>query len=560
MSTPTLDQRKKAAASAIACGDMATALAVFHSLIPEMTDNGRLWFNIAICHRRQGDDGNAQTPLKRAILCAPSHAASIHEWAHLSTQGGRHSHIGHAQAIYCNPWAASVWSGRGSHQLNKGDSAAAKTDFQRAALLQPSAGQHWFNLSLTVEHQRLAFLKSAITTANAPADAYDHLGAILQADGQAMAAIQLYRTAIKQQPDRPDIRANLAAALIEQDEATAALAQLDEVLCLDPESARARWMRAWINLSVADFDRGYADFDVHWQQPDETSRQHLLEFPLWTGQPLDGPLLIWGETGVGDEILFASLVKEAAQRAKAPVILECEPRLVALFARSLDGVTVIARTTPPDPRLQKHQPAAQCSSIRLPLFLRRRATDFPHHNGYLTPPAQHYSEVRKQFDDLPAGPLIGISWWSSNPRTGSRKSIPLADLKPLFEALPDAQFVSLQYNDDGADIAQLRAAGITNLWPNPAPHLTADLDGLAAQINAVDAVVTIVGVNAHMAGALGRPGFVIMQKAPLWYWFRSGSRSPWYPSLHIAREDKATGFTAVIKTIRTALQAQLAGG
>jgi hypothetical protein len=133
-------------------------------------------------------------------------------------------------------------------------------------------------------------------------------------------------------------------------------------------------------------------------------------------------------------------------------------------------------------------------------------------------------------------------------------------LKPLFEALPDAQFVSLQYNDDGADIAQLRAAGITNLWPNPAPHLTADLDGLAAQINAVDAVVTIVGVNAHMAGALGRPGFVIMQKAPLWYWFRSGSRSPWYPSLHIAREDKATGFTAVIKTTRTALQAQLAGG
>lgn len=572
---PTVEQLKKTAASAIAVGDIEAALAAFESLILNAKDDGRLWFNIAMCLRRLGDNAGAQIHLKRAILCIPNYAAGIHEWAQLSQE---HDNIGANQAVCCDPLAPSAWSGRGKRELDKGNSTAAKTDFQRAVILQPSSGRYWFYLSLTTTDQtqsillqspkaravgnlqHMSFLKISITTADAPAEAYEHFGAFLQANGQAEEAIKHYRNAITILPGRPDTHGNLASALIEQGETKDALEELDEVLRLDPGSARARWMRAWINLSLADFDRAYSDFDAHWQNPDQSSRQHLLKFPLWTGQPIDNPLLIWGETGVGDEILFASLVKEAAQLAQAPVILECEPRLVSLFDRSLDDVIVIARTTPPDPRLKRLQPAAQCSSVRLPLFLRQRATDFPHHTGYLKPATQYESKVRDQFDKLPAGPLIGISWWSGNPRTGGRKSILLSELRPIFECFPNVQFVSLQYNDDGSDIALLRAAGITNLWPNPAPNLTASLDGLAAQINAVDAVITTVGVNAHMAGALGRPGFVIMQRAPLWYWFRSGCKSPWYPSLKIAREDQIAGFTTAIQTTMKWLQSHFRDG
>ena len=106
----------------------------------------------------------------------------------------------------------------------------------------------------------------------------------------------------------------------------------------------------------------------------------------------------------------------------------------------------------------------------------------------------------------------------------------------------------------------LREAGLTNLHANPNPDLIGDIDDLAAQIACLDGVVTISGVNAHMAGALGRPGVVLMQKDPLWYWFRSGDASPWYPCLHLLREGPSDGFTAALAAAPAALRAALAGG
>ena len=557
----TVDAQKKAAAAAIAAGDFAAALAAFRSLIPEMAENPRLWFNIAMCNRRNNSDADARVALQRALICAPNHTAATHELTQLT--GPLTPSPKAPRALYIDPCFAAAWMVRGDTSLTAGDAANAENDFCRAAILQPARGENWFNLSLlpvgtSDTDLSLLWLRRAITCTDGPADAYERLAATWQQQGHADKAISLYHEAIRRLPDQPDMHTNLAAALIEDDQSNAAVQQLDLALQLDPGLARARWMRAWINLSRAEFDHGYADFDAHWQNPSEKSRQNLLAFPLWRGQPLDGPLLIWGENGVGDEILFASLVKEAAQRAKAPVILECEARLVDLFQRTLDGVTVIARSTPPDQRLAGTPPVAQCSSQRLPLFLRQRWADFPNHDGFLKPAANRYSEACAAFDAMRPAPLIGISWHSGNPRTGSRKSIPLASLRRLFERFPAAHFISLQYADDGTEIAALQAAGVSNLWANPNPDLVSDLDGLAAQISALDAVVTIVGVNAHMAGALGCPGFVMMQKSPLWYWFRSGVTSPWYPSLQIAREDKIAGFAPAIEATITALQEHLA--
>ena len=120
---PTVKQLKKTAASAIAVGDMEAALAAFESLILNAKDNGRLWFNIAMCLRRLGDNARAQIHLKRAILCIPNYAAGIHEWAQLSQE---RDNIGPDQAVCCDPLAPSTWSGRGKRGLDKGNSTAAK--------------------------------------------------------------------------------------------------------------------------------------------------------------------------------------------------------------------------------------------------------------------------------------------------------------------------------------------------------------------------------------------------------------------------------------------------
>ena len=227
--------------------------------------------------------------------------------------------------------------------------------FRRAVTLDPGDGGAWFNLTQTLAADTgdapVRFLFRAIASGRAPAAAFEHVAAVVQRQGDASGAIPLYRAVLRQQPENADLHANLAAALIESGAVDAALAALETALTLDPDLARARWMRAWITLSTGDLARGYADFDCRWRPADATSRQHLFGVPLWDGGRLDGPLLIWGETGLGDEVLFAGLVQEAAARCGQPVILECDARLVALFAGACPDATVVARQTPPAPTI-----------------------------------------------------------------------------------------------------------------------------------------------------------------------------------------------------------------
>ena len=128
----------------------------------------------------------------------------------------------------------------------------------------------------------------------------------------------------------------------------------------------------------------------------------------------------------------------------------------------------------------------------------------------------------------------------------------LADWSPVL-AVPGCQFVSLQYDVVDADIATMGARGFANIWPNPNPDIRTDLDGLAAQIAALDLVITIAGVNAHRAGALARPGFVLVQHTPLWFWVDRGETSPWYPTLRLFRQDRDGDWIDPIARIATAL-------
>ncbi|GAB4175201.1 MAG: hypothetical protein OHK0024_12170 [Thalassobaculales bacterium] len=419
---------------------------------------------------------------------------------------------------------------------------------RRSLRLRPGHAAAWTTLGTLYEGKgdRSAAARCymvATALALAPPAAFANLAGILQRRGKEQAAIRLYRLALTLAPGDPGIRANLSAAFFEAGMMDEALDQAEAILQVDPGNRGALWTRSWVYLLRTDLEEGFRHYDVAWRQPNAAQRGPRLAPALWDGRPLPagGKLVLWGESGVGDEVLGAGLVTEAAARAAGPVILECDPRFAGLFQRSFPGLEVAARASPAEPVA-----SVQCSTLRLPLLFRRRKADFPAHRGYLVPDPARVAEYRARFDAL-GRPAVGLAWASSNPQTGGRKSIRLLDWGPLL-AQRAIQFVSLQYGAVAEEIAALHRLGVGNLHPNPGPDVFQDLDGLAAQIAALDAVVSIAGVNAHLAGALNRPAVVVVPYAPLWFWFDRGGRSPWYPSLRLVRQSHPTaGFAEAVR-------------
>ncbi len=335
---------------------------------------------------------------------------------------------------------------------------------------------------------------------------------------------------------------NRGTVLHEMGRDDAALASFDAALKYEPGNAEAHWNKALSLLSLGDLARGWTEYEWRWQRPGFKSAARGFTQPLWQGEELDGALLLWGEQGVGDELLYASMVGDLVQRG-LPIIWEADKRLVPLFQRSLPHTKVIARMTPPDPVTADKIIHAQISSASLGQHLRRTAADFPARLGYLRADETRAKDYRQRLlGDKKR--LVGVSWVSKNPDFGVHKSSRLSDWAPLWQAAGEhTQFVDLQYGDT---IAERNAAPVS-------PHhlddldLFNDIDGLAALIAACDLVITVSNTTAHLAGALGVPVWVLVPpgNGKLWYW-NDAVDARWYSAARVFKQEAGRGWPGVI--------------
>jgi hypothetical protein len=242
-------------------------------------------------------------------------------------------------------------------------------------------------------------------------------------------------------------------------------------------------------------------------------------------------LLVWGEQGLGEQILFSSMVADAARQA-GRLVLEVEPRLVALLGRSFPDVDVRALGRELHAGdIDVHSPIGS-----LGCYLRSAPEAFPRlEQGVLTADAERTRGLRERLARY-GHRVVGLSWKSQNAQCEKAKSAQLTDFEAVLR-LPNCRFVDLQYGDTLIDRERAeRALGVR------VEHLddidnTRDIDGLAALISACDLVVTVSNTTAHLAGALGRPTFVMVPYGhpQLWYWFKDRDDSPWYPKLRVKR-------------------------
>lgn len=360
------------------------------------------------------------------------------------------------------------------------------------------------------------------------------LANIARAAGDAETARAYYRSCLSVAPGNARAHNNLSSLLQQAGDFAAAEHHFSRAITLDPAFAEAHKGLAMLKLLQGDFADGFEAFRWRWRQRRSFNRYRHGDLPAWTGQGLAGRrILVWGEQGIGDEIMFASLIPDIAAAANFCVI-ECAPRLVPLFARSFAEAMVIARTDPPS---LPEDLDFQCATGDACAVLRTDRAAFSRPIAFLKADPDKIGEVRRRYRSHGAGPLIGIAWHSRTPLWGAVKSAPLAHWGPVL-TLADCRFVSLQYGPTEGDRADAKARFGADIHQDPLIDQMRDLDAFAAQAAAMDLVITTSNTTAHMAGALGLPTLIVLPHVPDWRWQASGDRALWYQDAHLVRQPR----------------------
>jgi len=379
-------------------------------------------------------------------------------------------------------------------------------------------------------------------------EAWSNLGLAELELGRADGAVRALRRAVEQRPDRAPAWLNLGQALDLAGLVGAAGRAYDRAAQLaagDPATLCALGTRA---LAQGRWTEGWAAWPLRWADRGRAARRAAVGLPAWTPGAA-GPTLVWAEQGVGEEILFSGFVSAAEMGLDRPVV-EVDARLVQLFRRSRPGWRVVARARP------RGADTVDCVN-EVPFG--DLAVRFPDAPPPEVPPLLADPGRAEAFADwlggLPPGPRVGLSWASPLARMGRIKGVGPDDLGPVLAA--DAVFVSLQYA--GRDGLAVPDAFEGRVVEAPELDTTADLDGLAALISELDAVVTTCSATAHLAAAMRRPTVVMAPRGPglQWYWGEEGTAFPWYPTATVVRQEPGATAADVCRAAATVLAALL---
>jgi hypothetical protein len=376
-----------------------------------------------------------------------------------------------------------------------------------------------------------------------PRDATIHCstGNVLQAEGQFDAAIARYQKALRLQPDMAEALNNMGNALRAVGRLDDADASFRRAVALRPDEAGTRYHHAMLMLARGEMPAGWEAHEWRWKAPGMGLGWRNFQQPQWRGEAADGQrLLIHAEQGFGDALHFCRYAPLAAARGLR-VIVEAPKPLVRLM-QTLANVERVITFGDPLPDFDQH-----CPMMSLPLALGTTMQTIPASVPYLSPPAEAAAAWRSRLGTTEqSGMRVGLVWEGGTNReipadkaVGRRRSITPALLAPLFE-VPGVQFFSLQ--KEGT-----RAPGHFPL----ADHMgeMEDFADTAALVQNLDLVISIDTSVAHLAGALGKPVWLMDRFVPCWRWLVGRRDSPWYPTLRIYRQKSPTDWDSVITDV-----------
>ncbi|MGE0255096.1 MAG: tetratricopeptide repeat protein [Alphaproteobacteria bacterium] len=505
-----------AGALALQLGRGIEAVAALERAVAAAPDSAQHWSNLGTARAGAGDMAGAHDAFARAIKLDPGHRAARHNLAAaqraLGDFAGAAETYREALAGGARDAAAEAGMALALARLGRVDEAAAAG--RRAVTLDPEG-----------------------------ADPHIALGVALFAAGRPDSAVTAFRRALRADMTRADIHANYARALGWSGRPREAETAARRALALTPNDAEAHLALAHALLLGGDLVAGFTEYEWRWRTgkladwgPD------LTRVPRWSGEPFPGrTLLIRAEQGLGDTLQFCRFARQAAARG-GTVVLEVQPRLVPLLA-TLDAKIVVRP-------LRAAGPAADLCAplLGLPALLGVTLADLPGPMPYLAADPARAADLR---GTLTAGGklAVGIAWAGNPEHAMDRaRSVELRRLAPLF-AVEGVRWVSLQTGPRSDEAFGLPPDSETAMAP-----LLRDFADTAALAAACDLVVSVDSAVLHLAGALGRPAWALLPAATEWRWLAGRDDTPWYPTMRLFRQARATDWAGVA----TAAAAELA--
>lgn len=429
------------------------------------------------------------------------------------------------------------------------------------------------------------WLDRALRVAPANPALLTHRGTCLKALGRLDESVTAHRAALALQPHIPEIHYNLGNALsaleLKADAASAflraaelkpnfaqawlnaantltalgdiehALSAYRRALALDPEDPEVHWNYSLACLLIGDFHIGWREYEWRWRRSERQENLRLYPQPLWRGESdLAGKIiLLWAEQGLGDTLQFIRFLPAVAKRC-AHVVLEAQTPLARLL-KGAPGLDTLVQPGEPLPHFDRH-----CPLMSLPLALGIANEPISGAPYLEVPAAATVRQTRLATLRSANRPRIGFVW-RGHPKhhNDKKRSLSLQDiLSFLGTASAEIDWFCLQQPITDSDRVALSSRPNVHLLDT----LLNDFADTAAAISALDLVITVDTSIAHLAGALGRPVWVLLPYAPDWRWQRDRSDSPWYASARLFRQTSAGDWRGVLTVVRHELAVRFA--
>ena len=459
------------------------------------------------------------------------------------------------RAIEINPNYVDAYSNRGNalKDLNRLDEALAS--YNQAIQIDPNHAESYYNrgvylAELEQSDQALASYDQAIEINPDYADAYSNRGNVLKELKRFQESLACYEKAIELKPDYAEAYSNLGILLNELKRFDESIASYDKAIEIDPDYAEAYFNKSVLLLSLQDFDNGWQLYDWRWKKSDSslpisTLKPKLINFDsISEGRK---KILIWAEQGVGDQVLYSSMLDQLFNVAPSSQIM-LDKRLLPLFERSIPHGRFIDKTIAAEEiEFDEHLPIGDLGK-----YFRSCRADFDKSlKSFLKADQTRANEFRSTLIGDKKY-LCGITWSSKIKTIGADKSIQLEDLLPIL-ALNDITFVNLQYGDIQEELIDFNKKHGLNIKECLAVDNFNDLDGHAALIHACDFVVTVSNTSAHISGAIGKETYLMCPngKGLLWYWSNQlNGKSLWYPSVQIYEQSQIGNWFDVVQRVK----------
>ncbi len=494
---------------------------------------------------RLGRTKEAETRYRRALAVRRDFAAAWINLGSLLRNQGRDLAAEAAlhRGVELRPDLISGWLNLALLERDRERPDRAEADLRRAFALNPNQVETlvaWCQFRIAEKDQTGAWswLRWALAINPECDEALSMYGILLHREGRLEEAVAVFEHA--EAMGSRAAASNRGNSLLDLGRMDEALAAHTAAVGRDPKSAGARYNLALTQLRLGDWQRGWQNYEARWRFREVHRTPRFFKQPRWHGETLNGELvLLHAEQGLGDTIQFCRYAALVAARGGVPV-LQVQPPVERLM-RSLAAVRAgLAETT----LLDAEPPPCdwECPLMGLPGVFQTTAETVPWTGAYLGAEGELAAAKRAQFPGKPRALRIGIAW-AGNPRykADAARSMHLETLVPLLQAV-DATWISLQKGEAAVQLKSL-PAGVS---VHDASSADRDLAETAALVAGLDLVITTDTCIAHLAGAMGKPVWILLPHLADWRWMQQTETTPWYSTARLFRQRASGDWAGVV--------------